>query len=58
MGEVLDRSTDDRRKLRRSDDLRREKSKLALAIQPRAKLRLFALKTLDAIYYGAGQGVR
>ncbi|MGC1677870.1 MAG: hypothetical protein WA740_10075 [Candidatus Binataceae bacterium] len=58
MREFLDRSTDDRRNLRRSDDLRGEKSKLALAFESRAKFRLLALKTLDAIHDVAGQSVR
>jgi len=52
--ETLDRFSDDRRDLRRSDDLGRESSKLTLAIEPRSKLRVLALKTLDAFEQTAG----
>jgi len=58
LGEFLHSAADDRRDLRRSYDLRREESKLALAFGPRAKLRLLAVKTLGAIYDVAGQRVR
>ena len=40
--------------MRRSDDLRRENSKLALAFEPRAKLGVLALKSLDAFEQIAG----
>jgi hypothetical protein len=46
--ETLDCFSDDRRDLRRSDDLCRESSELTLAIDPCSKLRVLALKALDA----------
>jgi hypothetical protein len=46
--------TDDRRGLRRSDDLSRENSKLALAFEPRAERGVLALKSHDAFQQIAG----
>ncbi|HEY9157263.1 hypothetical protein [Candidatus Binatus sp.] len=54
MSKFLDRATDDRRDLRRSDDLRRENSKLALALDSGADFRVLALKSLDAAEQIAG----
>ena len=48
MSKLLDRSAYDRRELRRSYDLRRENSKVALAFETGAKFRVLALKSLDA----------
>ena len=49
MSKFLDCAIDDRRGLRRTDDLRRENSKMTLAFEPRAKLGALALKSLDAL---------
>jgi hypothetical protein len=57
LSKFLDRATDDRRGLRRSDDLRRENSNLALAFEPRAKLSVLALKSLDAFEQIAGSAI-
>jgi hypothetical protein len=43
--------------LRRSDDLCRKNSKLVLAVQPRPKFRLLALKSLDAFEQIAGGAI-
>jgi hypothetical protein len=58
LSKFLYRFGDDRRDLRRSDDLRRENSKLALAFEPRAKLRVLALNSLDAFEQIAGSVTR
>jgi hypothetical protein len=48
LGKFLYRVTDDRRDMRRSNDLRRENSHVTLAFETRAKFRVLALKSLDA----------
>jgi len=57
LSKFLDCFADDRRGLRRSDDLRRKNLKLALAFEPRAKLRVLALKSLDSFEQIAGSGI-
>jgi hypothetical protein len=52
--QTFQRLPDDRRDLRCSDDLRRENSNVTLAFEPRAKLRLLTLKSLDAFEQIAG----
>jgi hypothetical protein len=54
LSKSLDRATNDRRDLRRTDDLCGESSKPTLAIEPRSKIRVLALKSLDASEQLAG----
>ena len=57
LSKFLDSFADDRRDLRRSDDLRRENSKLTLAFETGAKFRVLALKSLDAFEQIAGSAI-
>ena len=53
--EILDRAADDRCDLRRTGDLHREKSKLAVTFEPRARLGLLARESEDAFESLAGR---